>query len=132
MEKGEYDKLYLLEDTHWWYRGLRESVLRFLAQPDLEQIRVLDAGCGTGGLLAALQIHGTIYGMDISQEALAKCRQRGLQPLIRGSVTHIPFPDRSLDCILSLDVLYHSEVDDDEGALREFHRVLRTSGKLIL
>ena len=68
----------------------------------------------------------------ISQEALAKCRQRGLQSLIRGSVTHIPFPDRSLDCILSLDVLYHSGVDDDEGALREFHRVLRTSGKLIL
>lgn len=132
MEKEEYEKLYQLEESHWWYRGLRELILSSLPKSAPSSLRFLDAGCGTGGLLKALQSHYTALGMDAENEALSMCKKRGLPLLVQGSIADMPFGAATFDYVVSLDVLYHSNVSDDQKALREFHRVLRDSGKLIL
>jgi ubiquinone/menaquinone biosynthesis C-methylase UbiE len=132
MEEVEYQKLYDLELTHWWYLGLRELFLSNLQIPNSSSFRLLDAGCGTGGLLQVLQNKYPPVGMDANEEALTLCNKRGIKFLVRGSVGNIPFPSETFDCIVSLDVLYHSGVADDEVALREFHRVIKPSGELVL
>lgn len=93
---------------------------------------ILDAGCGTGGVLRKLGASRRLFGLDRSPLALERARRRGAFPLCRGSVTRLPYRSGSFDLILSLDVLYHRGVESDLEALREFRRCLRPGGFLIL
>ena len=56
MERREYQRLAELDRRLWWFRGLHAQMLTALARPALrwDGMRLLDAGCGTGGLLATL------------------------------------------------------------------------------
>lgn len=122
-----------LEDWYWWFVARREAALRFTQQyrPERQPLRVLDAGCGTGALLDHLLKQPGVepYGLDFSGQALAYTRQRGHPRLVQGDLTRLPFPDSTFDVITALDVLEH--IREDEGALREIHRVLRPGGVLL-
>ena len=133
MEKQEYQTLYNLEESHWWYRGLRELTLYFIDKfsQGKGDFKILDAGCGTGGLLKLLKSYRA-YGLDFSPEAIKFCRQRKLDNVVLGSINKTPFESGSFDLITSLDVLYHLGVDDDLEALRELYRLLNKGGILIL
>lgn len=133
MEPGEYTLLFEQEETYWWYRGLRQLALeqvRAAAGPT--RPRMLDAGCGTGGMLARLAPLGLAVGLDASPLALAHAARRGAAPLCRGTVGALPFRSGAFDLIVSLDVLYHRDVASDLEALREFRRCLAPAGKLLL
>lgn len=132
MNLPEYEAMYRVEDTHWWYVGMRrisEAVLEGRTQPG---IRILDAGCGTGGNLKWLSRYGPSWGVDISEEALRLCRRRGLSTVTRASVMGLPFPDQAFDLVTSFDVIYHLGVADDVAALREMRRVLRPGGAALV
>lgn len=64
MLEHEYDTMRRVEDTHWWYRTLRQRVLRDLkrALRGRDTARILDDGCGTGGMLAYLKEKGEVKG----------------------------------------------------------------------
>lgn len=136
MEVEEYKVMYELEGRYWWHVSLRRVILSFIARGlngrQSQQIKILDAGCGTGILLTELRNYHYRVGLDISSEALKFCQQRKLQKLVQGSVMQIPFKGNCFDLIASIDVIYHRAVGDDVVALREFHRVLNNRGKLIL
>lgn len=126
MEPRAYDEMREQEDRYWWYRSLRR-----LVQQRLAGVRdVLDAGCGTGGMLAHLGPRAT--GIDISEHALEHARRRGLTRVTRASVSALPFPDGSFDAVIALDVLYHRAVPDESGALAEIARVVRPGGAVII
>jgi len=134
MERREYARMFRMEEDYWWYRGLRNivmcSVSRF-ARPLPPRLRILDAGCGTGRLLEAFRAVDAC-GIDPSPEAFRFITVRGLTNAARASVCAIPFKGRMFAVVVSLDVLYHRGVTDDERALAEFHRVLEHDGLLIL
>ncbi len=127
MEPREYDLLRRTEDRHWWFRSLRRFVLERLGTAR----EVLDAGCGTGGMLDLLRDRRAT-GLDLSPLALAHARGRGLTRLVRGTVERLPFADRSFDAVLALDVLYHRLVAEEGRAVAEFARVLRPGGVLMV
>lgn len=136
MKDHEYQLMRNVEDTHWWYAVLHETVAQELAQQldGAHACRILDAGCGTGGLLEKLrrtQPQWQITGLDISPTALTLARERGFEDLVGGSVDDLPFADGEFDAVVSLDVLYFAGVDD-HAALAEFHRVLKPGGVLVL
>jgi SAM-dependent methyltransferase len=93
--------------------------------------RVLDVGCGTGTWLRAAHGTGaTVVGLDLSHAMLAATRAAVPDaPLTRAGATALPFAPGSFDTVLALWMLYH--VDDKEGALREFARVLASGGHVI-
>lgn len=134
MEAEEYATIYALEQRHWWYVGMLRNSLRLLERflPDRRPLRLLDAGCGTGGALLALQRFGRVSGFDYSPLALGFCRRRGLAATAQASVTNVPFASGSADVVTSFEVLYHAAVADDTQAIREFARVLRPGGILLL
>jgi SAM-dependent methyltransferase len=137
VNPAEYDALFEVEDHHWWFRGLRREVYRALARfaPKRDGgLRWLDAGSGTGGLLAEGAGSGGFLltaGLDRTWDGLTLARRRRLPALVRGSVGRLPFPDASLDVVTSIDVLCHREVDARD-ALSEVARCLAPAGLLVL
>lgn len=135
MNPEEYAIMYQVEDHHWWYRGMARitrAVLNRWYRPGAG-LRILDAGCGTGGAMASyLRDYGEITGFDFAGEALRFCQQRGAARLARASVTEVPFTDGSFDLVVSFDVLCERAVRSDLTALREFYRVLVPGGRVLL
>lgn len=90
---------------------------------------VLEAGCGTGLVLAHLAEQARhAEGFDLSPGMLEKARERGLT-VKEGSLVDIPFPDASFDVVCSFKVLAH--VHRIERALAEMARVTRPSGVVV-
>ncbi|HEY0071796.1 MAG TPA: class I SAM-dependent methyltransferase [Chloroflexia bacterium] len=136
MEFEEYRIMHEAEDVHWWYRGLR-GVMFTLLRLDKGKGRektILDAGCGTGGNMYALERAGFshVLGFDYSPDGLYFCRKRGLDNLCQGSLMAIPFPDNSLEVAISCDVINDEGLPDETQALRELFRVLAPGGRLFL
>ena len=135
MEPSEYELMYRVEQGHWWYQGM-EAITRAVFDhwlPARRDLRVLDAGCGTGAALANyLKEYGTAMGVDLSPLALDFCRRRNLCRLSRASLLDLPFAPASFDLVASFDVLYERAVPSDLAALRELARVLAPGGFLFL
>ncbi len=100
--------------------------------PKKGKLKILDAGCGTGGLLVKLAKYGNVYGIDISSEGIKLAKKRDLKNLQVGTVTALPYKNNFFDVVVCIDVLYHQKVTDDAKALAEFSRVLKPNGILIL
>ncbi len=127
--------MYKAEESHWWYRGM-DSITRALLKaylPKQSDLSILDAGCGTGlNMTGSLPAFGETTGVDISSLALGFCRQRELTRLANASISSLPFPANSFEAVISLDVLYSLHVKNDSEAIREFHRVLKPRGMVLI
>ena len=133
MENTHYETLYRIESGHWWYKVRRKIVLNLIKQYRLnfgKDIKILDAGCGTGLLLKELETLEICYGIDISQKAVDFCRKRGINNVQVADIANIPYPDNTFDAVIALDVIEH--IKDDEKAIREIYRVLKPQGVAII
>jgi SAM-dependent methyltransferase len=134
MNPAEYAAMFAVEDRHWWYVGVRREVERWLAgirPADGTELRILDAGCGTGGLLANLRTPGWRAGVEISAHGIGFARTRGRAALAQASVSALPFAAESFDAVVSIDVLCHAGVEERQ-AVEEAARVLRPGGRLLV
>lgn len=133
MEKEEYTVMFNIEDHYWWYVGLRELILSFIDDFNnrKKNSQILDAGCGTGKILENCKAY-KIYGIDFSEEAIKYCKLRKLDKVVKGSICRLPFKNESFDLVISLDVLYHKDVEDDVQTLKELYHVMNKEGILLL
>src|SRR4051812_5412863 len=98
LDRAEYDKLDRAEDRMWWFAALHANLLLLhrraaTAPPPLP---ILDAGCGTGGLLAAIAAEyprRTAIGLDADRLACARAAMKSARPVCAGSVDALPFAD---------------------------------------
>jgi SAM-dependent methyltransferase len=101
---------------------------------DVAGRRILDAGCGSGPLSAALRDRGaTVTGFDSSAKMLELARRRlgpdaGLHVADLGSP--LPFPDGAFDDVIACLVLHY--LQDWTAPLAELRRVLKPGGRLIV
>jgi SAM-dependent methyltransferase len=135
LDPREYEIMFHAEDAHWWYRGM-ESITRSLLNrwlPTHSSIRILDAGCGTGGAMTGfLADYGQVTGVDLYRAALVFCRKRHAQHIACASILDLPLDSASFDVVTCFDVLYERGVIDEWKALHEFSRVLLPHGRLFL
>jgi SAM-dependent methyltransferase len=130
LERAEYERMHAVEDRMWWYRGLRMLVAAELARGLRDSPAVgpiLDAGCGTGGMLARLgaAVAGRpTLGLEYDGVAAALASAKAGRPVAAGSVNEMPVGDGTLGAYVSLDVLCHGGVAP-ERALGEARRCLK-------
>lgn len=113
------------ENLRW---SNRNSQLGFNHESALEMIgggSVLDLGCGDGMLLDSLKLRrNNVEGIDISQEAVKKCKVKGHKAeLFDFSDGKLPYADNHFDYVVVLDVLEH--LYDPDTLLAEAKRVSR-------
>lgn len=126
--------MYEREDAFWWHQGMRKISASILSKylPRQYDLRILDAGCATGGMFQMLKQFGRITGVDTSPEAVELAGRRGIAEVQVADINHLPFKDGSFDLVLCSDVLYHKNVNDDGQALRELYRVLIPGGHILV
>jgi len=121
----------------WWFAATHANLLllyRALTGSAAARQPLLDAGCGTGGLLARLAADypdNTIVGLDRDGAACARAAAKSARPVCAGSVNALPFADAAFGAIFSADVLCHRDVDE-RAALAQFHRCLWDGGVLLM
>jgi len=122
------------DHTHWYFLGMKRIMTTILdtKYESNSKLQVLDAGAGTGWFTEVLGKYGNVTALDISEDALRFCRERGIKNTIQADVAKIPVKDGSFDLIVCSEVLYHQYVKDDGEVMREFNRVLKPSGRLLV
>ncbi len=118
----------------WYYRALHRHVIRSLRHElAATKAHVLDAGCGTGGLLRRLheaQPDWQLTGLDFSPLACELARERSCGEVVQASIAALPFADARFDAVVSCDVV--CQVTDPARAVGEFHRCLKPGGVVVL
>lgn len=134
MDTAEYKNIFESEESHFYYQAVHNLILTLVEKFAVEtnhKPEILEAGCGTGLLSVKLKNIGNVSAIDMHDEALKFSQMRGVDSQ-KASVEALPFPDASFDIVTSIDVIYHRNVLDDSQALREFRRVLKAGGTLVM
>jgi ubiquinone/menaquinone biosynthesis C-methylase UbiE len=123
----DYDRVRPL-DEHWW--ELYAVVVR---EADVRGRRVLDIGCGTGRLSAALaeRESARVWGVDLTPEMLERARARvpASVGLKQGQAEELPFRDGWFERAVMWLVVH---LVDRPRALSEARRVLASDGRLAI
>lgn len=118
--------------------GGREEVSHIISDTPVHGCRVLDIGCGLGGIdLALVEDHGAneVVGIDVEPELVERGQQlitrKGMSGRIELQLVepgNLPFPDSCFDGVFSKDSLLH--ITDKGHIFKEIFRVLRPGGWL--
>jgi len=116
--------------------GGPDEVRRIVRDVDFSSKRVLDIGCGSGGItlfLAQSYPLAHITGFDVEGPVIAASRARAAEAglsdrmtFVQGTPGPLPFDDGAFDIVFSKDALIH--VADKEGLFAEVYRVLAPGG----
>jgi ubiquinone/menaquinone biosynthesis C-methylase UbiE len=116
-------------------RNMMDEVGNRIKLPEGSQ--VLDAGCGEGktAIRMAERFGYSLTGVDLLQESIKLAKDNAKKSSAKvifqvSNFMHLPFDDASFDCVYALETFTHAP--DDKKALREFIRVLRPGGRLII
>jgi SAM-dependent methyltransferase len=132
-----YERLFAVEQEHWWHRGMRAIAAALLGDRlTAPGVRLLDAGCGTGGFLHWALATGSLAratGVDISAEAVELAARRSPGADLHLAPLHeLPFEDGSFDVAVASNVIQHIPEDRVLQSLTELRRVLSPSGALLV
>jgi SAM-dependent methyltransferase len=101
-----------------------------------ERVLDLGSGAGTDSLVAAQMVgeDGSVTGVDMTPEMLAKARQAAAEMGVRNvefveaEAERLPFPDESFDVVISNGVI--DLIPDKDAVFNELFRVLRPGGRM--
>lgn len=129
--KEDFEKKYHdVETEHWWFKSRREYLLDLLKDAPRDS-KILDIGCSSGIFLKDLEALGfnstTLFGVDISENAISNCKSNGLSNVYVMDAQNITITEK-FDIIVSSDCLEH--LKDDNKALVNWNDLLKIGGKL--
>jgi len=105
------------------------------ALPHIQGPKVLEVSFGTGYLLTQyadrFETHGIDYNEKLVSVASDNLKKKGITADLRvGNVESLPYDDEAFDCIVN--TMAFTAYPDGTKAMSEFHRVLKTGGKLVM
>ena len=132
MDAQTFLRMRQIEDEHWWFSARRRIVSEVIASLALPpQPRILDAGCGTGGILPALAAFGPVIGVEADEEAVELARGRNVGTVYRGSLPDdMPAECANSDLVVLADVLEH--IEEEDRSLAAVRRLMNPGGYVLL
>lgn len=105
-------------------------------------LKVLDAGCGPGRHSIEIARNGhELVAVDFSNGMVEKTRNglseqklTGKAKILQADIRNLPFENECFDLVVNMEVLEHlpGYLADCEKSIKEFYRVLKKGGKLII
>lgn len=122
-----YDELCKRERDDWWFVGRRKIILTFLKKylKKKHDLKIVDIGCGAGGMIDLLGYYGTVTGVDKNKHIVHHNKKNG-RKVYCGNLDKLNFSDNSFELVTLLEVLEH--VNDDMKGLKEVYRILKPEG----
>ena len=113
---------------------IKPSLIYFTSRFFKKGSKLLHAGCGSGQVDKEIVNNFKITALDISLEALTLYKKvnKNKCDLIYGSIFSIPRQNKSFSGIYNLGVMEHFTEIEIKKILKEFRRVLKNNGKIIL
>jgi SAM-dependent methyltransferase len=128
MKAFDYDAVAASYARH---RQVHPRVLDELCQTVTQTSQVLEAGCGTGNYIVALQslVGCDCWGIEPSEEMLAQARARSTAVRFQlGWAEQLGYEAGSFDLVFTVDVIHH--VTDRPACFHQAQRVLRAHGRI--
>jgi ubiquinone/menaquinone biosynthesis C-methylase UbiE len=119
-----------------WHEEKLDNVLE---QLDLNEKRILDLGCGSGGLTFRVSQNSRntkIIGLDFNDRAIKYANNKKLKDknkklqFIVGSAEKLPFKDNCFDTVIGLDILDHCI--SYKEVLGEIYKVVTHGGRILV
>jgi SAM-dependent methyltransferase len=133
MERTVYNRLDQLEGQHWWFTARRKILKSVISQfaPKKAQLRLMEAGCGTGGNLKMLSSFGKLDAFELDDEARVIAKGKLPMDIKSGMLPdHIPYQPGSFDVVVAFDVIEH--VEHDVESLASLGKQLAPGGRLVM
>jgi len=115
-----------------WRPVARDIIAHYGLKPGM---RVLDIGCGKGFLVKDLMLECAgleAFGIDVSLYAIQHASEELAGRLHLGSADELPFPDRSFDCVISLNTIHNLPRQRAMKAMAEMERVSKGSSFVVV
>src|SRR3989344_4089949 len=131
MNQPEYSKMADFERTYWWHKGklfLIKNLIEKYFPNDKLSLEILEIGCGAGQITKFFTNYGKVIGLDISEEAVEFCRQKGLKDVFQADILTLDVGKYlgKFDLILALDVLEH--IQEDVEVMKKVNTMLKDGG----
>lgn len=133
----EYDVMAKCERELWWYRCLHELTIKKVKQySGIQNPVMLDAGCGTGGMLVRFKESGyqQLAGFDLSSDAVTYTHTKTGIPIQQLNLNDVDqvYQKNSFDVITTLDTLTLLDEGGDKKVVDQLLSLLKPGGLLIL
>lgn len=130
MEVNFEKKYHEVEIENWWFKSRRRYLLDLLRNAPKDS-KILDIGCSSGIFLKDLELLGFktahLFGIDISENAIANCKANGIPNTFVMDAQMINLTEQ-FDIIVASDCLEHLE--DDRKAIKNWYGLLKTGGEM--
>lgn len=131
--EATFEKTYHeIETEHFWFKS-RRRYIRQLLKNSPKDFKILDIGCSSGILLNELIEDGfkreNLYGIDVSEKAIANCKQNGIQNAFIMDAQEITLQEK-FDVIIASDCLEH--LQEDDKALKNWYNLLKEDGAIFV
>lgn len=136
MQHEYYKEYYELERKHWWFVA-REGILSNYINQLIKQgklpatnLNILNVGCGPGRSSEYLSKFGKVTSIEYDKFCCEFAAEKTGLEIIHGSITELPFNDKSFDLVCAFDVIEH--VEDDQLAVNELKRVTKNESLVLI
>jgi len=126
-----FKRLYELQEKKKFKKFTEISPVYKRITSEIQNGRVLDAGCGSGSLLKELRLknHIKLYGIDFSDAAINISRREiPSGEFVVGNITNMPFKNEYFDVLICCELLEH--IENPNAAINECYRVLKKNSIL--
>jgi SAM-dependent methyltransferase len=130
MKPDQYRLMFEVENSHWWFLAKRKFISTQLPKTN-PNWKILDLGCGTGGLSQYLENWGEVTRIEKSPEAIKFLNKRNLK-FIPQDINNLSIKNNYYDLICLFDVLYHKNIKDDNEVIKNIYTKLKKDGILLI
>ena len=131
MDREIYDNMREIEQTHWWFVVRRKIIADQISQLlQVNGLRILEVGCGTGGNLEMLSVFGDVIGVEPDEPSRLYASERSGIEILSGYLPDgLPNFDSQFDLVTAFDVIEH--VEDDQSSILALKQLISPGGFLI-